>query len=240
MIQAQINAYIESKELAWAKTTLRTERARLNCLTEAELYNPRAAFLRLRKEMGAYSVKTLFTRVSSFHDWLIRQRVSLASTNPYREFMVENANLFKNVYKKEVVNVSYAEAVALINTLTNESVRLHALHILKTGLRFTESLTESGGFVVGKGSKSRRVFGASSPNGITKPTYATFRNALKTVGLKPHTLRKLFASELVNKGVTAPDLMAVLGWSNMQTAASYLQSRKNSELDNFVRSVTNG
>lgn len=240
MIKNQIDAYIESKELAWSKTTLRTERSRLNCLNEAELYNPRAAYLRLRSTMGAYSIKTLFLRASAFHDWLIKQRVSLSTTNPYREFVQENANLFKNVYKKEVIGVTYAEAVALILTLSNESVRLHALHILKTGLRFTESLTESDGYVIGKGAKSRRVFGTSGPNGSTKPTYATFRNALKTVGLKPHTLRKLFASELVNKGVTAPDLMAVLGWSNMQTAASYLQSRKNSELDTFVRSVTNG
>lgn len=236
-----IDAYISHKELAWSKTTLRSERYRLRQIKEEEeLYDPRAAYLRLRDKLKPYTLKTLFIRLSALHDWLIQNGTSNNSINPYKQFLKENAGAFKAAYKKEEVELSYSDVVERLGRIKKQDVREHALHMLYTGMRFSESLTESNGYVLGKGAKMRRLFGL---NGKAAPMYThsydTFRRELKKVGVKPHTLRKLFATELVRKGITAPDLMRILGWSSMQTATSYLQARRDSELDLFVKEVIN-
>lgn len=238
-----INEYIQYKSIGWSLTTIRSERFRLKKIQLDELYNPRAAYVRLNTILKPYSLKTLFIRMASLHDWLLKTKQSNIATNPYKEFIVDNPRLFNKAYQKEIINITFDEALKRLQQISNLPIREHAIHLLKTGLRFNESLTEQNGYVLGKGSKARKVFSDDityNPALITY-TYSTFRRELKKVGLKPHTLRKLFATRLVQRGVSAGDLLHILGWSTSTTAFNYLQARKDTELTTIIQeAISNG
>lgn len=53
-------------------------------------------------------------------------------------------------------------------------------------------------------------------------SYSTFLRELKKVGLKPHDLRKLCATELKRQGMSDIDLMKAMGWESITTAKAYL------------------
>jgi len=146
-----------------------------------------------------------------------------------------NANLFKHAYTKEQLNVTFQEAAVLIASIENTDVREKAKRLLTGGLRYTESFTEHEGQVIGKGSKPRKIFAPEGVGSITfNQSYTTFRRELKKLGLKPHTLRKLFANMLVEQGAGEMDLLKAMGWESIQTAASYLQAKRDEQLKQLV------
>ena len=110
-----------------------------------------------------------------------------------------------------------AEARRLVNTIPEPS-RTKAMELLNTGLRLHEYEKVSDGEVVGKGGKRRAVFGRVSKQSVRE---GRFRQDLARVGLTPHRLRKVFATHL-GRQVDVFDLCAVMGWSSVETARSYV------------------
>lgn len=232
MFKEKIEQYLKAHELAWSSNTLRSERARL--LTRAEdleRLTPQALYGLLAKEgLSSYSIKTTFIRIKDFYRW-----ASLGDT--YEKFMEEHARLFKNAYKRERIEVTYQEAKERINSLPDQEIRTLALDILRSGMRAQEAITRSGSEVVGKGGKRRHVFVCSSTKAPENVKYHALYRALKSVGLKPHTLRKLAATELARKGLQAHDLCEVFGWSNINTAQNYLQPLTQEKIGKIVSEV---
>jgi integrase len=182
-----------------------------------------------KRAMRPYSRVTTWAQVATFWDWLS------PGQNPYTEYRRRNRNLFKGAYEKRRVGVSYEEAKEKIAKIADEQTRRHAEHILGTGVRWCESVQE-GDTVVGKGGKRRRIYSQAGHSPSFDKSYRTFLRRLKKhTGLKPHDLRALFATRLAESGAKAPDLMAVMGWASIKTAACYLQPRQENELADLVR-----
>lgn len=242
----QVKAYIETKQLAWSPASLRSEWARLRGAL-ANLPVSQGAALTYQaasKLYKPYSVKTLFIRLAELSEF-----VTGNYNNEFRAFLTTNALLFKNVYARERVVTTYEEAKGRIASIKCEQARRAALLMLQTGLRAHEVLAYDGsGCIIGKGAKMRTVYAEVSPQITTNEspkdgalfptlTYPKLYHALKQVGLKPHTLRKLAASKLVAAGFREADLMEVMGWSSMQTASLYIQPTREAELKARVSKI---
>jgi integrase len=232
-----VDEYIESKAFAWSKTTQASERSRLRSVVELIDLQPAAAFTELRKAKAPYTVKTTFIRLGDFYDFLLTNK-NKSGLNLFKLFVREHAQLFKNAYEKERLNVDYQEAKARIERIADPGSRAKALELLASGVRYAESFTAIDGFITGKGGKRRKMF---LPAGMHptefKRSYSAFRKDLARVGLKPHTLRKLAATRFVEMGAREADLMQLMGWSSIATAASYLQCQKDEQLEQLVFSA---
>lgn len=226
-----VEAYVGSKKFAWSKATQRSERARL--LANLELLNEGPDAVVAKSSLKAYSLKTLFMRAGELADF------ANYAPNAYKSYLKDNALLFKNVYERVSVKVSFDEARERVTKITDAKVQRVALAILASGLRANEALSYDGsGQVLGKGAKRRDVFidDNLAAEGVS---YMQLYRGLKTVGLKPHDLRKLAATKLAGCGIREADLMAVFGWSSMQTASYYLQTKNKSELKALVSGALN-
>lgn len=222
-----INAYIKSKEHAWAESTKRSELYRLTSLEKVIDGNPLTLWNHIEKTYKPYTRSTIWTRVTEYWDF------SHKGSNPYRAWRKTNAKQFKNVYEKKTPKISYEEATEKIDKLPIKEDRVKALQLLKGGLRWSESFTiNEEGYVKGKGSKVRKVFVYST---TYSRNYTTFYNALNSVGLKPHDLRKIKATELLKQGMSINDLCHVMGWEDMKTAMSYISASKEDELKEYFK-----
>jgi integrase len=219
-----IDAYLEDHESAWAYSTLKGEKSRLKAIADQLDKGPKALYAYLVSiKMKPYTIKTVFIRVSSLEAW-----AKLPPT--YREWMKKHRNKFKHAYQKQELEITYEEALAKIAAITHTPTRRHALALLKTGLRISESYCVLEGKVIGKGGKPRKVFGTIE---VTVPK-STLQLALSKVGLKAHDLRKLCATRLAEKGATASDLMKVFGWNDFKTAHIYLQGKDEQRLQSLM------
>lgn len=222
-MKEQIEAYLESKALAWAPSTLKSERARLQANVEGMKDGPQAHFLELTKSQHPYTIKTCFIRLANF------ERFS-SGTSTYADFIKTNGRLFKHVYEKEKIKIDFEEAKKRVLAIKDPAIKAKAIQLLSSGSRWTESFTlDSDGMVTGKGRKRRKLHNVAP---MAFPySYSTFlRQLYKETGLKPHSLRKLFATQAVELGFTMADLMEVMGWSTAETANSYLQAKREDEL----------
>jgi hypothetical protein len=212
-----MQAYLDAHSLAWAPSTMRSEELRLGGVIDAVTGKPEVLWKAL-SHLAPYSRLTAWTRVTHFYAWCIDERLTSAP-NPYKTFKRTNARLFKNAYVTKTPTVSYQEAYTRVLTIKDERVRGHACRLLLGGLRFTESLSEYQQEVIGKGNKKRRVFGPAEGHGVP---YHTLRRALAKIGLCPHDLRKLCATELARQGLKEADLCKVMGWASFATAKAYI------------------
>jgi hypothetical protein len=231
-----ITAYVKSKEHAWADSTKRDEAYRLRTVDHTLLDNPAKQFNALAEKLAPYTMKTMFIRLTDFYDWYKPNEV-----NPYRKFRKVNARLFKNAYKKEVLNVTFKDAAEKIRTIEDREVREKALFDLRVGTRFFESSEiDADRIITGKGGKRRPLL---APDTIEIPTYqrsySTYRSRLSEVGLKPHTLRKLTVNQLLEAGLPLKDVMFVMGWASLQTVTSYAQSLDEKTLQEKIAEAMN-
>lgn len=217
-IQALIESYISSKRLAWAPKTLSSERYRLQSVAE-HLTGDAEALWNVLGRYKPYTRNILWTRVVSFWD-------SFSPTNPYRLFRTQNARLFKNNYIQKTPEMSFEEALKRIDGIPDLAIRKRAKEILGSALRYAESVTHKDGYVVGKGGKAREVFVPVVEGPDYRGSYHRFWRELAKVGLKPHDLRKLCLSKLVESGANEFELRMVAGWSSLNTAASYIRVQK--------------
>lgn len=228
MEQQKIDTYLKSKLLAWSPKTLASEAARLYTVMHLLHLPPTELYAKLSERYKKYSLKTSFIRIAEFKNY--------CGDASYKQFMRDNARLFKNSYTKKIVTSSFNEAIQKISIIENKAVKQIAELMLTTGLRVHEAQKYDGsGEVVGKGLKKRPVF--SSIKVEHPPSYHTIRRELAKVGLRPHDLRKLAATKLAMSGMRDVDLMEVMGWSSMETASNYLQVSSNKKLEDQVKGV---
>ncbi len=230
-----VDLYLADHETAWAPSTQKSEKSRLNIVRDRLNGSPSDLHLFLVQQgHKPYSIKTLFVRVCAMEAWALKKK--LTKEDSFSEYMRKHSNKFKHVYKKEEIEVSYEEACRRINTLLDDPFRSMALSLLQTGVRLSEAYQVVNGEVKGKGGKNRKVYGTISK---TAPK-SSFARKLKAIGLKPHSLRKLCATRLVEKGATPADLCKVFGWSSIATAYQYLQAKEDSKLGALVEEAAKG
>lgn len=228
MSNSSIEQYIQSNELRWSASTIKSERARLSNLPTSWMTAPPAAVYKqlTARDLSAYTIKTMFIRMSAFYSFLHPNE-----SNPFKEFMRSHANLFKFAYKKRSVNVTFEQAAARIEQIADERDRLKARQLLASGMRYTESCaTFDGEHVFGKGRKPRRVHVPEALKLIQGRSYSSLYRSLKKIGLTPHALRKLTATKASKLGASPATLMAMFGWSSMQTASAYLQAENENDI----------
>lgn len=230
-----LELYIKSKQNAWSANTIKSTKARLSNAFVAlnSVSGDLHSFYKLlnAEKYNKYTIKQIFIQLSAFSEQLDCFEV--------KNFVRQNALLFKNAYEKERLALDFDEAVTRIKTIKNEPARKLALAMMRTGLRAHEAIKYDGsGSVVGKGAKPRAVYLQEDLSAL-RVNYKQLYKELRMVGLKPHSLRKLAATRLVEKGLKEADLMAILGWNSMQTASSYLQPSKEIELKERLKNIFN-
>ena len=237
LTQTTIDQYLAAKTNSWAPTTLRSEGFRLKALLPLGdmITRPVDVYTTLQSKYKPYALQTLFVRLKDYMTWALKSQI--ITENPYMGFMEENRNLFKNAYKTEKVNVTYDQALAKIKKITDEVAQRSALVLLKGGLRSHELHQINGTEVTGKGGKVRPLMVKAPKEELAE--YSKLYGELKKVGLKPHTLRKLFATKLVESGMSPQDLCMVMGWSSFATAQRYLQPKADDKLRSLVNSIVN-
>lgn len=231
----EIKAYLQSKENAWAPSTMKSESSRLAAV--ANFIDGNAATLwRALSAHAPYTRKTTWIRVAEFWDWL-----NPGQPNPYRQWMKDNARQFKHAYQRRKVDVTFEEAQSLIGRVENVAFRKQALKLLTSGQRFTESFSGRDGRITGKGGKVRVDCSNPDLESAVRPSqYINFWRALRKVGLRPHDLRKLAATRLRERGLSDTDVMEIMGWSDIRTAQVYYQSSKEKELKRKVQEILQG
>jgi integrase len=218
-----VETYLEQKRLSWNELTFRTESARLRAIADKINGKVTDLFDYLHSTKKPYTFVSMWNRVVEIWDLFDR------TNNPYRQFKLANQRLFKNYYSRKELGITFKEAVALIKSMDDKEAQAKAMDLIRTGLRYGESQTEDNGYVLGKGGKIRKVF-RSTPKAEYTKAYYTFYRKLKEVGLTPHMLRKLCATELASKDFKEADLLKVFGWNSIQTAQYYLQPKQDKEI----------
>ena len=227
-----IQSYIKDHSNAWAETTQVSEAARLRRLSPrlARSDSPESIYNDLKETMKPYSVNTLFVRLAHFYQWLIDNN-HRSGENVFMTWKKKNARLFRYSYQREKLEVSFSDASRRVEQIEDVECKLAARVLLNTGLRISELSEVSGDYVVGKGGKRRKIFFTGR---IPKVNKKRLYRSLKKVGLKPHSLRKLFATRVAKKGARPEDLCEIMGWSSINTAFWYLQPKRDDELKRLV------
>lgn len=225
-----IEAYLKDHESAWAPSTLKSERSRLTAIADHLEHSPDIVFKYLQSiGQAPYTIKTTFIRIAALEKWANRPPL-------FQTFLEKHANRFKHAYEPVRTDITYDRALGLIKSNLRGNEAAHALSLLRTGLRISESYQVSEEMVKGKGNKLRKVYGKIES---TVPK-STLSRKLKAVGLTPHLLRKLCATRLAEKGASAADLCKIFGWSSITTAYSYLEAREEERLDSLMETATKG
>lgn len=228
-MQTLIRDYIDSKTLSWSPTTIKKESHRLLGLAQKIDGSPEKLWKEFEvRGFKPYTKKTAWISVSRLWDWAIEE-CRLPSPNPYKKWKNRHQRLFKNVYDKKIPDITYNEVAKKLSEIEDPVIREQAFCLLDHGMRVGEYNTWSDGCVIGKGEKPRKTFGSSTPEGDLK--YWRFYKALKKIGLKPHDLRKIRATDLVKHGVSEADLCKIFGWASFETASSYLAPKQDMTLE---------
>ena len=231
-MKTQIDLYIESKKYSWSDSTKRSERARLNSLSRGKHTCPEKMYEHLvNKNMKVYSIKTAFLRLKSFHDFLIESGVT-DGPNLFSQFIQKNARLFKYAYERKSVEMSFSEGVKRCKTIRNDSCRRKALEIIGSGLRLSEhrAFDRDNGRVKGKGGKTRNIHIPDIKGSRRDYSDTTFRRELARVGLRPHDLRKLYATRLLQDGMNIVEVARLLGHTSITTTEKYIQDLNEKDL----------
>lgn len=233
-----VNEYIRSKGLAWARSSLKNERSRLNKHGHKVNRDPKEVYEELKASgMCNHSIKTTYVRLGQFLQWLIENdKMSPVKLNPWKNFLKTHALLFKHAYQVERLKITYDQAKAIVDSMSQDQYRKAAQQLLEGGLRYCELRTFDGEAVIGKGSKPRNVFlRADLASFRYRGSYSALYVRLKAVGLKPHTLRKLCATRFSTKaGVSDVDVCEVFGWESIETSKKYRQPQRRERLSELM------
>ena len=224
-----IGEYLKARESSWSPTTLRSETARLSKVSEVVQKGPEA-LMEHSNSLKPYSRQTLWVRVIDFVDWCI-EKGYLNGLNSFKRYRRDNRQVFKNFYQRRHPKVSYQRALSRISNIPDIKTRQAATFILQNGLRACELKTLQDSHVVGKGGKLREIHHRGQAHAVP---YNTLYKELQRVGLKPHDLRKIFATEMVARGATEFELTELMGWSSLTPALSYVRV-KPSRLKELVK-----
>lgn len=237
-----IYKYLEAHDPVWTNNTYATESAKLKTILRVlRISGLRGvAFYQTLKAEGyhPYTIKAIVARAASLIAWGIKHQIQgFGPTNTFEDLLMSSPQLFRNVYKTERLKIGFDEAVEKIKTIPQENIREACLSLLRSGLRIHEIYkvnleTKS---VIGKGGKERFTVW-SYPSHLELPSENQIRYALKKVGLKPHSLRKLLATKLArNSDFSNADIQQIFGWSSIETATKYIQPESESILKQKIQ-----
>lgn len=246
--KAIVEAYLENNGIGWSLKTQESEAARLRTIIpilEEFKFNAHSIYLKLvENKLAPYTIRTIFARLKNLINFCIRNKLVTGDINPFYNYMKFDApNKFKvsSVYKPAVVVITHS---ALINKINmdpefTEIERETLKYLLNTGLRISElykveEISSGKWHVKGKGGKFRRVLLQPPTEILSKDL---IRKSLSRYSLTPHDLRRLFATELANKGLTGNQLKQIMGWSSIQTANYYLQNTEDELLLNDINKL---
>lgn len=226
-------AYLDYHDNVWSNTTYTAESSKTQTIVNAiqasgmsgtDLYT----YLKDR-DYGAYTIKALMQRAAAMYDFGRERGLVVSQINPFRDFLVRNAQVFRHAYKSERLTITFETAKERIESIEDDNMREFCLALLFSGLRIHEAykVNHETSTVVGKGGKERYVMFNYRGN---PPSEYAVRKALKEIGLKPHSLRKLLATRLARSHLTHTDIMTIMGWSNIETATKYFQPLNNEQL----------
>lgn len=234
-----IEEYLVDHTNAWSKTTHRDRTSLFKALLDrvGKQTKPKDILQTLNSHYKPYSVQTIWMIMSHYYGWLIDTNKKRGE-NVFTKYRRRNAMLFKNKYTRKPVAVDFDEAARRIQHLEDGDVVRAAERMLRSGLRISELNTIQDGVVIGKGGRSRRYFGSDESN--IDRSNSTIRAKLAEVGLKPHDLRKLFATKLAQGGFRPEDLMEVMGHSSYQTTLIYTQPQKDEALKKEISALVGG
>lgn len=220
-IKRYIEEYISDMQYAWSPSTMRSERHRLNGVAAVLDGKPQSLWDRIQN-LKPYTRTTVWTRVCRFWDWLLDKEY-INGSNEYTSFRKRNRRFFKGSYRRVPSRFHFSEIDSRIQRILCPDSKAKANWILHNALRVSEFDTLKNGTVVGKGGHCRQIYncGFSAPR--KRVSYSKFWRELKKVGLKPHDLRKAALTRLVEKGANEFELCAIAGWSDLNTAASYIR-----------------
>jgi integrase len=229
----KIQPYLDSKEHSWAPTTHTTERSRLQhvarllggTVDEMPAVEP-TVLINALKRLGytVYATKTTLIRVGELY--------AFNGDTSVKDWLKQNSRVFKAAYVPRKASMSFADAVQAIERLPTPQMQAFARGLLVSGLRISEAFKAdlANGTVVGKGNRVRAVPNAEMVTATPGCSATKFRDELRKLGLTPHMLRKIAATRAVELGAREADLLAIFGWTNMQTASYYVQASRASEV----------
>lgn len=201
---------------------MRSESSRLYANSQLLHLQPEELCQRLSLQMKPYAAKTTLIRIADYK--------AFTGDVTLRNFLRNNRKRFQNAYEKERLNVNYNGALRALEQIKDTRIRNLCYELLFSGARISELLSHKHGQVVGKGGRIRTLFLRDSLRHYAGCSYSEVYKSLKAVGLKPHTLRKLAATRMAEMGFREADLMRVMGWSQISTAACYLQPKRDEEI----------
>lgn len=225
MNEILVSKFFESKIYAWAPSTQKSQKARLNSVLHLIGKDPNEVWSWLESHQAPYTRTVTWGVITEFYDFLISIG-EVTSENIYSKWRKANRRQFKHVYERKQPSFTFEEAKEKILSIKDEGIRKKALELLGSGMRWSESFTYENGKVVGKGSKKRTVYKPKISGPEWNGSYSTFWLRLSEVGLKPHDLRKLVATRLHKSGMSVFDLCHHMGWSDPKTAMAYIQPDK--------------
>jgi|ERR1019366_4094796 integrase len=228
----KVERYLEDMKNAWAPKTLHNTKLTLGRLLPVLTGDPQKLWDELCKTQSDYTRVMTWGKVCGFWDY-----AEPDSRNPYRDYRKKNARLFRDKYLEKTTSETAKSAREKIASITNPSIKRKAMELLLTGMRYTESLTLKDGVILGKGDRKRKINVPEVEGPEMTCHYKTFYNALRDVGLKPHTLRKIYLTECVRKGANVFQLKKLAGWKSLQSAVSYIDVDEDSvrEIQERVR-----
>lgn len=232
-----IQAYVSAHTQAWSASALRTEPAKLRAMVTALTGEPQALWAFLDQgNYGRYTRVTYWSRVVNFWDWMIDQGHK-EGPNPYKSWRRMNARLFKHTYERRQPDISYGEAKRRIDTIGDREIREACQFLLEGATRYCELATHNPEerTVIGKGGKLRKIYTELVPR--YQGGYHRIYRALRSIGLKPHDLRKLGVSKFRDAGLREEDLCEVMGWESFETARSYLKPKSQDEIERLIKAV---
>jgi site-specific recombinase XerC len=167
-----IGDYLEAHENLWAYSTWKSTKARLTKLGTTIDLEPEKMYHDLESvhNLAPYTIKTTLSVVSSYFDWLAEK--GHFAGNPLLGFKKKLNRMGKqrNAYKRRVIGRSFSEvSLEIEKKISNKAIRDHALFLLNSGLRISETYkVDKDNYVVGKGNKRRKVF-APVPSKLVTP-----------------------------------------------------------------------
>lgn len=241
--EKELDQYLDLKESYWARTTLKSVRAKLHtCLNAAPLFEPESLFEYLKgKDYGLYTIQTYFLICSRFEEEMLRRQA-------FASFLKKNRSLFRNAYQEKTLRMKTEEYLSYLKQAPSDDIFNLLILLGRLGLRKLEAFNAkwtdiSDGYlvVVGKGGKIRKVPVLESWfRGDHSFPYIAGRNRrrrafFESLPYSYHDFRSYYATTVANhQDLGLKDAQLLLGHSSIVTTQKYVRA----DLENAKRVLT--
>lgn len=225
-----VKTYLDSKVGIWKECSIKSAASRLEHYTDV---GPQLVYTQLQaKGYKPYYIKIVFITISSFMDWLIAQ--GRATSNPYKAFIKQNNQLFRNAYEDKYATITWEEYLEEYRKADPKMQTALAL-LGYGGCRISELHSFDGSTVVGKGGKRRKVFvPAGMANVVCDLSVHQIRRKLAH---NPHSYRKLAADKWLRSGIDVKTVQTLLGHTSLTSTQRYLRPLEQDALKEKLQDI---